>query len=221
MRIDDGISPKRLLKTFTAGRISSGVLVTRLSTPQISDALYKISGFNGAISSLRPLNAGRVAGRLITAKTMDYDWGTSVKAIDHARKSEVLFIMTVGDDNAVWGELTSKTAAKRKLGGTIIYGACRDLDAISELDFPVFSKKIVPNAGKPLGEGEINVELECEGVKIRPGDHVFGDESGVVIVPKKLLDDVIDEALKIKMKEAIIDEKIQEGIPLSRILGLK
>jgi len=218
MRIEGKISPRRLLESFSAGEKAP---LFRFSTPQISDALYKISGYNGVIHSLRPLNKKKIFGPIVTAKTKDYDWGTSVRAIDHASESEVIFIMAEGDDNAVWGELTSKTAKKKKIAGTIIYGACRDLDVISKLDFPVFSKRVVPNAGKPLALGEVNIELECEGVDVRPGDYVFGDESGVVIVPQELLDIVMEEAFRIKEREADISRLIEDGIPLSRILGLK
>ncbi|BDH79113.1 MAG TPA: RraA family protein [Methanothermobacter sp.] len=218
MKIEGKISPRRFLESFSA---TGKTPTIGFSTPQISDALHKISGYNGAIHSLRPLNKRKIFGPVITAKTKDYDWGTSVKAIDHASESEVIFIMVEGDDNAVWGELTSKTAKKKNIAGTIIYGACRDLDAISRLDFPVFSKRVVPNAGKPLALGEINIELECEGVKVKPGDYVFGDDSGVVVVPQELLDIVMEEALRIKEKESEIDRRIEDGIPLSRILGLK
>lgn len=69
--------------------------------------------------------------------------------------------------------------------------------------------------------GEVNIELECEGVDVRPGDYVFGDESGVVIVPQELLDIVMEEAFRIKEREADISRLIEDGIPLSRILGLK
>ncbi|BAW31659.1 MAG TPA: RraA family protein [Methanothermobacter sp.] len=217
MKIEGRISPKNLLKNFTGEKTQ----IFKLSTPQVSDALNEISGYNGAIHSLKPLNRMKIFGPLVTAKTKDHDWGTSVKAIDHASESDVIFIMTEGDENAVWGELTSKTARKKKIAGTIIYGACRDLDAISRLDFPVFSKKVVPNAGKPLAMGEVNIELECEGVRIRPGDYVFGDESGIVIIPKELFNMVIERALKIKMKESNIEWQIEDGVPLSRILGLK
>lgn len=219
MKIEGRISPRRLLESFSS--VGGKSFPIGFSTPQISDALHKISGYNGAIHSLRPLNRRRIFGPIITAKTKDYDWGTSVRAIDHASESEVIFIMAEGDDNAVWGELTSKSAKKKKIAGTIIYGACRDFDAISKLDFPVFSKRVVPNAGKPLALGEVNIELECEGVKVRPGDYVFGDDSGVVVVPQELLDIVMEEALRIREKESDISRQIEDGIPLSRILGLK
>ncbi|KUK01791.1 MAG: putative demethylmenaquinone methyltransferase, partial [Methanobacteriaceae archaeon 41_258] len=51
--------------------------------------------------------------------------------------------------------------------------------------------------------------------------YVFGDESGVVIVPQELLDIVMEEAFRIKEREADISRLIEDGIPLSRILGLK
>jgi 3-hexulose-6-phosphate synthase len=212
------ISPNNFFDSFSK-KTDFMEMIPDLSTPQISDALKSITGSNGVIKGLKTVNNQKVFGKVITAKTKDYDWGTSLKAIDEAKEGEVLFIFTEGDDNAVWGELTSQNAKMKGIAGTMIYGACRDLDGLKDLDFPVFSLKTVPNAGSSLFEGPINVPLKCGEIEILPGDYVFGDDSGVVLVSQVNFEKVMVKAKLIKARETEIITQIKEGKSLSEILG--
>ena len=78
------------------------------------------------------------------------------------------------DHPAVWGEMASTAAKKRGILGTVIYGACRDTVGIKDLDYPVFSRAIVPNAGNPIGEGEVNIPVICGRTTVNPGDLIMG-----------------------------------------------
>lgn len=191
-----------------------------VSTPQLSDAMQKITGYNGVIPFLKPVNNKKLMGKVFTAKTHELDWGTSVKAIEMAQKGQILFILSEGYQNAVWGELTSKSAQMKGIRGTIIYGACRDVGTIKQMDYPVFSKNIVPNAGKPILEGKINIKLVFEGLEINPGDYVLGDECGVVLIPQNVFEDVIKSLWEIKNNEMNIIISILEGKHLLQIIGL-
>lgn len=196
-------------------------LLSGISAPQISDALKSVTGEVGVIPSIKPVNNLRVCGRVVTVRTSQHDWGTSVMAIDAAAPGEIIFIGADGDERAVWGELTSKTAMKRGIAGVVIYGSCRDIDALLELDFPVFSRDYVPCAGEPRAEGQLNVDLECDGVMVKKGDLLLGDESGVVVVPSEVTGEVVKAALKVREKESSIVEGVEGGISLSEILGLR
>jgi len=215
-----GIKPIERLRGLGAVRDPTRLLKD-ISTPQLSDAVKSVTGENRAITSLKSVNGLMVAGRAVTAETSSRDWGTSVLAVDAADSGDVIFIRTDGDEMAVWGELTSMAAMNRGIAGAVIYGSCRDLDAIRGLDFPVFSRSHVPCAGEPLAEGSINMAVECDGVTVEPGDFIMGDESGVVAVPWRLIGDVVKEALKIKEKEILIKDAYGRGLTLSEILGLK
>ncbi|MCK9150951.1 RraA family protein [Methanobacterium alcaliphilum] len=219
------LSPSMLRQKFAARKKESSSrddldTLRFLSTPQLSDAMNEITGINGVINGLKSLNNQKISGKIVTVRTNDYDWGTSVKAIDEADKGDVLFIFAEGEDNAVWGELTSTAAEMKGLAGTIIYGACRDLDALKKMHYPVFSKKIIPNAGKSLLNGEINMPLEFNGYEVNPGDYVLGDECGVVVVPKPILSEVIEKTSAIKSKEITIRNQLKSGKSLLNILGL-
>lgn len=215
------LSPESLLELFSPKFSDSKLTRLNLTTSQVSDALNKITGNSGVISGIKPLFDRTIIGRAVTASTMADDWGTSVKAIDIAKKGEVLVILAEGDDQAIWGELTSKTAQEKGIISTVIDGAVRDVGAIKKLEYPVFSKTIVPNAGSPKAEGKINVPITCGNITVNPQDIIIGDECGVIVVPKEHLTEVINETLNIKKNESQILSKIEKGISLSDILELK
>lgn len=245
------ISPRNLLKDFTLknpkyedinsltlklGNFSIDDLDEDLNNPnyvqlkylldsvcgcQISDAFNKISRRSGVIKSLKSINGKTAYGRIYTATSKSDDWGTSLFAIDNAKKGDILFLLSEGNPSAIWGELTSISSMEKGIKATAIYGSCRDIDEIMKLDFPVFASIKVPNAGSPLGLGELNIDLNIEGEIIKPGDFFFGDKSGVVIIPQELFDKVIIETLAIKIKESKILEQLKEGKSLSEIVGLK
>ena len=198
-------------------------LLDNISSCQISDALAKTCGRNGVIGGIKSINNKIAYGRIVTVKTSSDDWGTSLFGINKAEKGNILFIETYGESSAIWGELTSSSSYEKELAGTVIWGASRDIDYIIRSDYPVFAREIVPNAGNALGLGEVNVTLKIgEGGKhtIKPGDFIFGDESGVVHVPQELFTKVMLKTLEIKMSELHIISEIKKGKSLSEIVEL-
>jgi len=221
MNKEEKLSPESFLKKFLKKTDVTKLKRLNITSSQISDALNNLTGNSGVIVGVKPLFNTTIIGNAVTVKTASDDWGTSVKAIDTAKKGEILFIHVDGDEKAVWGELTSKTAKEKGIISTIIYGAVRDVGAIKEMKYPVFSKNIVPNAGSPKAEGKINIPVECNDLIVNPYDIVIGDECGVVVIPKELLKQVVKEAMCIKMKEKEIISRIEKGHSLTSILELK
>ncbi|HML04931.1 MAG TPA: RraA family protein [Methanobacterium sp.] len=221
MNKEEKLSPESFLKKFLKKTDVTKLKRLNITSSQISDALNNLTGNSGVIVGVKPLFNTTIIGNAVTVKTASDDWGTSVKAIDTAKKGEILFIHVDGDEKAVWGELTSKTAKEKGIISTIIYGAVRDVGAIKEMKYPVFSKNIVPNAGSPKAEGKINIPVECNDLIVNPYDVVIGDECGVVVIPKELLKQVVKEAMCIKMKEKEIISRIEKGHSLTSILELK
>jgi 3-hexulose-6-phosphate synthase len=215
------VSPESLLELFASKKADSNLLNENITTSQVSDALKYLTGKNGVIHGLKPIKKDlKIRGRLVTVKTRSDDWGSSLKAIDGAENGSIIFICSEGDETAVWGELFSKYAQKRGMGGTVVYGAMRDLEAVQELNYPVFSRSVVPNAGEARAEGEVNIPLECGEVEVNPGDWVIGDDCGVVVVAEELLPQVIKKASQIKKNEEEILRRIEEGYSLSKILDI-
>ena len=196
-------------------------LLENISACQISDAYNGVSHRSGTIKSIKPINNLKVWGRIYTAETTSDDWGTSALAIDDAGEGDILFFKVDNDDKAIWGELASTCAKNNGVKATVVYGSVRDLDALLDMDYPVFASNFVPNAGMALGLGKLNQPIEVEGTQINPGDFFFGDESGIVVIPKELFTKVMISALGVKLKESAIVEKLADGVTLGQVVGLR
>lgn len=196
-------------------------LLENVSACQISDAFNGLTSRSGTIKSIKPINNQKVWGSIYTAETKSDDWGTSALAIDSAGEGDVLFFKVDDDDKAIWGELASTSAKNNGIKATVVYGSVRDLDALLHLDYPIFASNFVPNAGLALGLGTLNEPIEIEGNTINPGDFFFGDESGIIVIPKEMFSRVMDATLEVKMKESDILNMLAEGMTLGQIAGLR
>ena len=201
-------------------------LCSLLENISVSDAYKGISHRSGTIKSIKPINNLKVWGSIFTAETTSDDWGTSALAIDAAGDGDILFFKVDNDEKAIWGELASTAAKNNGIKATVIYGSVRDLDvrdldALLYMDYPIFASNFVPNAGLALGLGTLNQPIEIEGNNINPGDFFFGDETGIVIIPKELFNKVMVSALEVKFTESGIVEKLASGMTLAQITGLR
>ncbi len=189
----------------------------KVSTPNLSDAMHR----KGAIGDFIKLGDGKVVGRAVTVRTMDGDWAKPVEAIDYAKPGDVIVIDAGNGTTAVWGELATWSCKMKGIAGVVIYGAARDADEIKKIGLPVFAKHVVPNAGEPKGYGEIGVEITLGGVRIRPGDWIVGDESGIAVIPQEEAVEIANRALDVMEHENRIRGEIQRGNTLSSVIKLE
>jgi 3-hexulose-6-phosphate synthase/6-phospho-3-hexuloisomerase len=216
--ISDGVSiPSELFQKYSQKDLQKAFL--RVSTPNIADAMHTKGAMKGIIPRIN--HGVRMAGRAITVKTIDGDWAKPVEAIDKCEKGDVIVIEAGGGNVAIWGELASWSSKKKGISGVVIDGAARDIDDILKMEFPVFSRHIAPNAGEPKGHGEIGSEITCGEQVVRAGDWIVGDESGVVVVPKKIAVEVANRATDVHERENRLREEIKRGNTLSSVLKLK
>ena len=189
-----------------------------VSTPNVSDAMHK----QGAMQDIRPVALGfHMVGRALTVRTIDGDWAKPIEAIDEANKGEVIVVDVNGGKTAIWGELATWSAKLKGLAGVVIDGTVRDLDDIVKMDFPIFCRHIAPNAGEPKGFGEIGAEIKCGGQTVRTNDWIIGDDSGVVVVPQEISQEIANRSLGVKETENRIREEIKSGGSLGSVLKLK
>jgi 3-hexulose-6-phosphate synthase/6-phospho-3-hexuloisomerase len=189
-----------------------------VSTPNISDAMHRLP----AMSGIRPVWHGcRMVGKAVTVRTYPGDWAKTVEAIDIAGSGDVLVIDAAGAEIAVWGELASWSCKMKEIAGVVIDGGIRDVEDIQEMQFPAFARYITSAAGEPKGFGEINVEIECGGLKVAPSDWIVGDDNGVMIIPKDKAQEMANRAMDVLERENRIREEIKRGSTLSKVLQLK
>src|SRR5262249_54027626 len=84
--------------------------------------------------------------------------------------------------SAVFGGLMGEAAAAKRLGGIIVDGAIRDIEDLTRLAMPAFSRTVCAGGCDKDGPGEINVPISCGGAVVAPGDIVVGDGDGAAIV---------------------------------------
>lgn len=88
--------------------------------------------------------------------------------------------------HALIGDMIAEKAVSTGWAGVIIFGACRDVDALAELDIGVLALGCVPIKSVRRGEGQLNVPVRFGGVTFAPGDHVYADPNGVIVAGRAL-----------------------------------
>ena len=141
------------------------------------------------------------------------------KVVDQLGEDEIYVLVTRGDYNcAVFGELFATAVKQRKGAGVLLDGYVRDLKAVKAMNFPLFYAGRDPRTSK--GRTEINecqIPVLMEGVLIRPGDYIFGDIDGVVIIPKEIADEVFCKAIETIKKENAVREGLINGDSLEKV----
>jgi regulator of RNase E activity RraA len=200
--------------------------LARLDSCALSDALDRL-GLSGAVSGILPLTGPhRIAGRVVTVKLVAAS-GRATKqhlataAVEASGPGDVLVIEHRSrDDCAGWGGILSRAARVRRIEGTLVDGAVRDVDESREIDYPVFARGAVPTTarGRVVEEGW-NLPIDVSGVTVHPGDFVIADGSGVVFVAKSRVEEVLAAAEEIAARERAMAEAVESGKPVSRVMG--
>jgi regulator of RNase E activity RraA len=200
--------------------------LARLDSCALSDALDRL-GLSGVVSGILPLTgAHRIAGRAVTVKLVAAEGRASKQhlataAIEAAGPGDVLVIEHRSrEDCAGWGGILSRAARARRIEGTLVDGAVRDVDESREIGYPVFARGAVPTTarGRIVEEGW-NLPVEIGGVTVQPGDFVIADGSGVVFVAKSRVEEVLAAAEEIAARERAMAEAVEAGKPVSRVMG--
>ncbi len=191
----------------------------KLFTSVLSDCLDSVGVMHQAVASrIRPLDENLVmVGRARTAAFMEvyhHEAGTNpyeleIALVDSLKTGEIpVFACSNPARVAPWGELLSTAAMARGAAGALMDGCTRDVKAIRAMQFPVFHGGIAPLDSKGRGKiMAIDVPIVCAGVAVTPGDLVFGDADGVVVIPKSVEDDVLRLAFeKVKGERSTLEE---------------
>ena len=194
----------------------------KLFSAVIADALDGC-GYRDQIlrHDIRPLYPDAVAvGRALTVLSVDvYEipdepYKLELEAVDALKPGDVMVAQTNGTKrSSLWGELLSTAAEVRGAQGAVIDGFTRDSQAISAMGFPLFVRGIAPYDSK--GRSDViayNTTIECGGVKVCPGDLVFGDFDGVVVVPQAVEDQVLKAAFEKAAEEKEVREALKNGM---------
>lgn len=140
-------------------------------------------------------------------------FGLLFEALDDLKTNEV-YVCTGGSPRyALWGELMSTRALKLGAAGAVVDGYSRDTFGILRLNFPTFSSGRYAQDQGPRGKViDFRIPIEIEGVRIRPGDIVFGDVDGVLVIPREAEEEAFTRALEKARGEKLVQQAIENGM---------
>lgn len=167
----------------------------------------------------RPLRESMVvAGRAMTVLEADVfqepdpPFGLMLEALDSLQPNEVYLAAGCSERYALWGELMSTAARARGSGGAVLAGYARDTRGIVAMNFPVFCYGSYAQDQRIRGQViACRVPIEVDGIHVKPGDILFGDVDGVLVVPREIEVEVISEALERSRKEKKAKQELAEG----------
>ncbi|HEY1788020.1 MAG TPA: RraA family protein [Verrucomicrobiae bacterium] len=200
-------------------------LCTRdLYTPVVGDILDD-AGFTHQFlpQPIQPLrDEMNLAGRAMPVVMIDVfgkqkqPFGKLTEALDQLQPGEI-YLASGGDMRcAYWGEILTATAKKRGAVGAVINGFHRDTPKVLEQNWPVFSRaRFAQDSAVRTQVVDFRSPIEIGQVTIQPGDLIFGDLDGVVIVPKEVEGEVIERALAKARGEKLVRKEIEAGMSSS------
>ena len=193
----------------------------RLYTAVVSDVLDRQGLLEQAMSArIRPIEPRmRLVGRAHTMLTADIyqrpanPYEKEIAAVDALKPGDAMVAATNGSERTcLWGELLSTAARARGAVGCLIDGHTRDVTRILEMGFPVFCTGF-----RPVDSSSRSVVIDyggpvlCGGVLVHPGDIIFADIDGVVVIPSDRLAVTVETALEKVEAENSSRQMLEEG----------
>ena len=196
-----------------------------LYTPVVGDILDQKGLYHQFLpQTIHPLQPGmKIVGFAMPVLMIDVygpqkkPFGYLTEALDDLQPNEVYVASGGAMRCAYWGELLTATARTRGAAGAVVNGWHRDTPQVLQQNWPVFS------CGSYAQDSSVRTQvvnyrcpIEIGGVQVAPGDLVFGDIDGVLIVPQTLIDEVIEKALEKAHGEKKVRAAIENGMSATK-----
>ncbi|NIF20416.1 RraA family protein [Candidatus Pantoea multigeneris] len=196
--------------------------LAKFDTASISDALDSI-GISGGLAGIAQQTPGtRTSGFAFTVQyepvTDQREFKNAANYIDQVPPGAII----VSSNNArtdctVWGDILTHFANLKGISGTVIDGVARDIHTVLELNYPLFTRgRFMQSAKNRVQLKAVQVAVTVSGVTINPGDAIVADASGVVVIPRQHLQEVLEKAARVEETESRIIASINAGSTLEQ-----
>ena len=174
----------------------------KLYTPVVGDILDGMGYYHQFLPpEIRPLKPDfKLAGIAMPVLMIDVfgpqkkPFGLLTEALDQLQEDEIYMAAGGAMRCAYWGELLTATARTRKAAGAVLNGWHRDTPQVLEQNWPVFSRGCYAQDSSVRTQVvDYRCTVEMGQVTIHPGDYVFGDIDGVLVIPAEIADEVIEK----------------------------
>jgi 4-hydroxy-4-methyl-2-oxoglutarate aldolase len=201
----------------------------RLYASVLSDVLDAMGLPAHALApALRPLDPDSVLfGRARTGRYVDVEappaaganpYEIEMALVDDLKAGDVAVFDCGGTERyAAWGELLTTAAQARGAVGAVIDGQTRDAKLVRASGFPLFCRSI--GMLDAAGRAEMDVAVRCGGASIRPGDLVFGDIDGCLVIPAEAAEEAVRRALEKAAKEDTGRDELRAGARLRAVFA--
>jgi len=195
--------------------------LAQATTANVSDLMESLGVMHPCIRSMVP--GTKMVGRAFTVKAYPGSILTVHQALFEAAPGDVIVVDGEGDvrAGALLGEIMALECHTKNFAGMVIDGAVRDVNGLVEQGFPVFARAVSPRVGTNRRLGQTQVPVCCGSVVVRPNDLVFGDDNGVVVVPREREDGLVEALETLLVKEQKLIQGIKEGRFLAKTLGFE
>jgi len=193
----------------------------KLYTPVVGDILDAMGYYHQFLpQKIQPMKEEmKLAGKAMTVLMIDVfeeqkkPFGLLTEALDQLEKNEIYIAVGGTRRCAYWGEMLTATAKTRGAVGAVVDGWHRDTPQVLEQNWPVFScGRWAQDSSVRTRVVDFRCRIEIGAVTIMPGDIVFGDIDGVLIIPKQIADEVIEKSLEKAAGEKVVRKAIEDGM---------